>query len=167
MAPFVCAFALAVAYALGEWLEGAAPGFANRLGHATFSLVASPQARRVRVRATAFLLDTAFGNLWTNSVQAADQLNLPSCHITAELNVRKDNTEKGWVDALLRDSGPGFSSQMVASAFRLPFSTKAETRGRGLLEVADAIRRLQGEVKLVPVAANEHRVLIRLPVEAP
>jgi hypothetical protein len=29
MAPFVCAFALSVAYALGEWLER----YAERLGH--------------------------------------------------------------------------------------------------------------------------------------
>jgi signal transduction histidine kinase len=151
--------------ALGEWLDGMAAGFASRFGHATFALIASAQARRLRVRCTPFLLDTLFGNLWTNAVQAADQLGLPSCHITAEVNLRTDNAGRESVDVLLRDSGPGFSSQMIEGAFRLPFSTKAETRGRGLLEVADAVQKLQGEVKLVPVAANEHRILIRLPVE--
>src|SRR5207247_1253600 len=120
-----------------------------------FTLVATAQSRHLRIRATAFLLDTAFGNLWSNAVQAAEQLSLPSCHITAEMNPRNDDGGKVWVDLLLRDSGPGFSSGLLASAFRLPFSTKAEARGRGLLEVADAVRRLQGEVKLVPVAANE------------
>lgn len=148
--------------ALGEWLDGSALEFASRFGPATFSLVGTDQARRVRIRGTLYLLDTAFGNLWANSVQAAEQMNLSSCHITAELNHGKQHLE-----VLLRDSGPGFPTQMVEGAFHLPFSTKADTRGRGLLEVADAIRRLQGQVKLVPVAANEHRVLIRLPLEAP
>lgn len=146
---------------LGDWLDGASSGLAARFGQASFSLIGTPQARRLRVRAALFLLENVFGNLWTNSVQAAEHAGLPSCHITAEVNA-----VGAFIDVLVRDNGPGFPTRMVESAFRLPFSTKSETRGRGLLEVAEAVSRLHGDVKLVPVAANEHRVLVRLPQEA-
>ena len=147
-------------FVLGAWLEGASPRFASTCGPATLTLIGSDRAKRVRVRAMPLLLETTFGNLWANAVQAVEQAGLAACHITVELNAVGES-----LDVLLRDSGPGFPTKLVETAFRLPFSTKAETRGRGLIEVADAVARLQGTVRLVPVAANEHRVLIRVPIE--
>ena len=70
----------------------------------------------------------------------------------------------GMLHVLVRDNGPGFSTQMVENAFQVAYSSKAESRGRGLLEIADAVRRLQGEVRLLPVAVNQHRVQLRLPL---
>jgi sensor histidine kinase regulating citrate/malate metabolism len=112
------------------------------------------------VRANAFLLETAFGNLWANAVQAAEQANLPDCLITAE--VRRAARR---IEILLRDNGPGFAEQHLETAFRMPFSTKSDTRGRGLLEIAEAVRRLQGNVQLVPVPTGEYRILVSLPLE--
>jgi len=58
--------------ALGEWLEAAEPSFRTRFGHATLTLIGSAPARRLRIWASPFLLDTAFGNLWANAVQAVE-----------------------------------------------------------------------------------------------
>jgi len=140
---------------VGDWLEAAVPGFKARFGYATLTLIGATTARRLRVWANPFLLDTAFGNLWANAVQAAPD----PCHITVELNA-----VDGVLHVLVRDNGPGFTTQMVENAFRMPYSTKSEARGRGLLEIADAVRRLQGEVLLLPVATNQHRVQLRLPL---
>ncbi len=145
---------------LGDWLQAAAQGLASRYGQATLTLIGSERAKRSRVRAMPFLLETAFGNLWTNAVQAVEQSGRPGCHITIELNVVDRS-----LDVLVRDCGPGFPTAAAETAFRFRFSTKSDSRGRGLLEVADAVAKLQGAVKLVPVAANEHRILIRLPLE--
>ena len=141
--------------ALGEWFDAAKSGFASRFGQAKLTVIGSSQARSVSVRANQFLLETAFGNLWANAVQATAHLPQTECHITAEFNVteRGEKGEKS-LSVLLRDNGPGFTAAFVETAFRLPYSTKAETRGRGLLEIADAVRRLQGKVKLVPVGAS-------------
>jgi signal transduction histidine kinase len=147
--------------ALAEWLNVAAAGFTARYGPATLTLIGTEAAKRARVRAMPLLLDTLFGNLWVNAVQIADGAGHPSCSITVELNVVDQS-----LDILVRDGGPGFPTRVVGHAFRQPFSTKkSETGGRGLLEVADAVKRLEGTVRLVPVAAEEFRILIRLPVD--
>ncbi len=147
-------------YQLGEWLQRAGVILSDRHGPARLSVEGSPEARGCRVRATAFLLETAFGNLWANAVQAAEQASLPHCHIIAKLC--RNGTR---LEVLLLDNGPGFTEEHVDVAFRMPFSTKSETRGRGLLETADAVRRLQGRVQLVPTGPAEYRILVSLPVE--
>jgi len=145
------------AVALGQWLDGAGPLFAGRHGQATLVIQGSEEARRARIRATGFLLDTVFGNLWANAVQASEQV---PCRITAEMKL-----VNGSVEILFRDDGPGFSADQVEAAFRLAFSTKGESRGRGLLEIAEAVGRLQGAVHLVEVAAGEHRIRFRFPMD--
>lgn len=146
--------------AIGDWLEASVPAFRSQHGHSEFSLISNDRCRRLRVRATQFWLDTLFGNLWMNAVQAVETNSSKPCHISVELNeVGKQ------LHVLVRDNGTGFTSKMVDSVFRTPYSTKSETRGRGLLEVADAVRQLHGEVLLLPVAVNEHRIQIRLPLE--
>jgi two-component system C4-dicarboxylate transport sensor histidine kinase DctB len=148
------------AYSLWDWLDQAGAILSARHGQATINVQGSPEARRCLVRANAFLLETAFGNLWANAVQAAEQASLPDCQIT--VNLRRSGS---CIESLVRDNGPGFTAEQVEAAFRTPFSTKSETRGRGLLEIAEAVRRLQGSVHLVTVAPGEHRVLINLPME--
>jgi signal transduction histidine kinase len=147
-------------FALAEWLDAAAPGFTARYGPATLTVIGTDAAKRARVRAMPLLLETLFGNLWVNAVQIADGVGLSGCAVTVELNI-VDKT----LDILVRDGGPGFPTRVVGHAFHQPFSTKSEGGGRGLLEVADAVRRLEGSVRLVPVAADEFRILIRLPLD--
>jgi signal transduction histidine kinase len=143
---------------LGIWLENAGPVFAGRHGQATFLVQGSAEARRAPIRATGFLLDTVFVNMWVNAVQASEQ---DTCRITAEMALRD-----GSLELLFRDDGPGFSADQVDAAFRLMFSTKGEARGRGLLEIAEAVGRLQGTVRLVEIASGEHRIHFRFPVDA-
>lgn len=145
---------------IGDWLDAAVPVFRSQHGHSEFSLISTDRCRRLRVRATPFWLDTLFGNLWMNAVQAVETNVSKPCHISVELN--EVGTQ---LHILIRDNGSGFTSKMVESVFRTPYSTKSETRGRGLLEVADAVRQLHGEVLLLPVAVNEHRIQVRLPLE--
>jgi sensor histidine kinase regulating citrate/malate metabolism len=67
---------------------------------------------------------------------------------------------------LVLDNGSGFPEMQLETAFQQIFSTKSESRGRGLLEIADAVLRLQGKVDLAKVATNEYRIHIQLPVDA-
>ena len=149
-------------FRLGEWLENAAPMLAGRHGTASLAVRGAAEGRQSYVRATEFLLETVFGNVWANAVQAAEQAGEAACRITVDLRVAD-----GQVEALLSDSGPGFLEQQTEAAFRFPFSTKSETRGRGLLEIAEAVGRLQGGVRLVAARPGEYRIQIRLPAERP
>lgn len=144
---------------LGDWLEAAGPVFAARHGPATLFVEGSADARRVSIRATEFLLETVFANAWANALQAAEQ---ETCRITARIAV----VEKS-IEVIFHDDGPGFSDDQVDSAFRLAFSTKGETRGRGLLEIAEAVGRLQGTVRLVEVSHGEHRIQFQFPLDSP
>lgn len=146
--------------AVGPWLEAAVPQLKSQCGAAELCLVATDQCRGLCVRATPFWLDTIFSNLWLNAVQAVQAVAAGPCVITVEVNAVGSQ-----LHLLIRDNGPGFTTQQVGTIFRNPYSTKGENRGRGLLEVADAVRQLHGEVRLLPVAANQHRVQIRLPLD--
>lgn len=147
---------------LGHWLKASVPRFTSRFGPATLLLPGAAHANSTCVRANAFLLETVFGNAWANAVQASEEADGNGCRITAELTVADS-----WLEILLYDDGPGFSEQQLDTAFRVPFSTKAERRGRGLLEIAEAVGRLQGDVHLVEIVRGQYRIRIRLPVDAP
>lgn len=147
---------------LGEWLKASTQHFASRFGPATLLVRGSAEANAASVCANAFLLETIFGNVWANAVQASEERNANGCQITAELTLATSHLE-----VLVFDEGPGFSERQLETAFRVPFSTKAEERGRGLLEIAEAVGRLQGDVRLIKVAPAEYRMLIRLPIDNP
>ncbi len=142
---------------LGDWLETMSSDFASRFGHARFEVQGPAAARAIRVRCTRFLLETAFGNVWTNALQAAGS----PCSITAAFESRD-----GKLEILISDNGPGFSAGHLDVAFKETFSTNPGTRGRGLLEIADAIFHLHGDIELVETTSGAYRVRIRLPVEA-
>lgn len=67
---------------------------------------------------------------------------------------------------MIVDNGPGFPETHLETAFQQVFSTKSDSRGRGLLEIADAIVRLQGRVQLEKAANSEYRIRISIPVES-
>jgi signal transduction histidine kinase len=141
-----------------DWLESRAPDFATRYGAAQLSVSCDPAIRRLTVRGTKFLLETVFGNLWANATQAAEAL----CTIRVECAL---NSERGVMEMFVLDSGSGFSATHLESAFTQIFSTKSESRGRGLLEVADAVTQLRGSVELAMIAPGDYRIRIQLPVE--
>ena len=71
----------------------------------------------------------------------------------------------GRVLLAIADNGPGFPEGMVGVAFEERFSTRGEGRGRGLLEVDDAVRRMSGSVALFKDVVGTPRVVISLPLE--
>lgn len=140
------------------WLESRASEFASQFGHAKLIVICDQAVRRITVRATRFFLETAFGNLWSNAVQAVD----PPCQIEIQCAV---NSQQDQVEMLIVDNGPGFPEPLLETAFRQVFSTKHDSRGRGLLEIADAITRLQGTFELAKTHSGEFRICIVLPTE--
>ncbi len=141
------------------WLEKNAHEFAARHGQARFTVSLEPSVRRVNVRATPFLLETTFANIWSNAVQAAET---PEC---IEIQCTTD-AHRNQINMLVLDSGPGFPESQLDTAFHEIFSTKAPSRGRGLLEISDAVTRLQGSVRLQKDLHGQYRLALRLPVEA-
>jgi signal transduction histidine kinase len=144
---------------LVSWLESTASEFTSRFGPAKLIIRCDAAVRRVRIRATRFFLETAFGNLWSNAIQAVDT----ACEIEIQCAL---DPQRNIIEILVLDNGAGFSEKHLETAFQQIFSTKSESRGRGLLEIADAVARLQGKVELADVRNGEYRIRIILPVEA-
>jgi sensor histidine kinase regulating citrate/malate metabolism len=66
------------------------------------------------------------------------------------------------------DSGQGFSKDLKDIAFQQMYSSsRTPGRGRGLLEIQEAVERLRGRIQLFEEKPSEYRLLIRLPLEAP
>jgi len=145
---------------LVNWLHSMEKEFAARFGPAKIFLTCDPIVRRMGVRANRFFLETIFGNLWSNAIQAAD----PPCRFEIQCAV---DSGSAILDMLILDNGPGFTAAHLDTAFQQVFSTKSQSRGRGLLEIADAVMRLQGTLELTKATTGEYRVRIRLPVEIP
>jgi signal transduction histidine kinase len=141
---------------LVSWIVSMERDFAARFGPARVIVNCDPVVRRSQVRASRFFLETIFGNLFANAIQAGDR---PA---TLELQIALDEVQ-GRLDVLVLDNGPGFSEEHLDIAFQQVFSTKSPSRGRGLLEIADAVARLQGTVELVKRRVAEYRVHIVLP----
>jgi signal transduction histidine kinase len=143
-----------------DWLESASRDFEARFGPAKLVVSCDPAVRRTKVRATRFFLETAFGNLWSNAIQAVE----PPCRFEVQCAV---DSERGLIEIRVLDNGPGFTEMHLETAFQQVFSTKSDSRGRGLLEIADAMFKLQGTVELAKAMTGEYRIRITLPVEAP
>ncbi len=141
-----------------EWLSANERSLRERFGSARLVIRGHNTVRHARVRATPFLLETLFGNLWTNAVQASESPR------SLELECAVDAPKREVLMVIL-DSGPGFSDAHLDDAFRQMFSTKGQSRGRGLLEIADAVARLQGAVSFVRRGEGDHRVSITLPLD--
>lgn len=139
---------------LGDWLRQSAVELGQKFGQAKFA-VRCDAPFAPRVWASPFLLHTVFANLWSNAVQAIGSL----CEITVILSGTSRSLE-----ALVIDNGPGFDDAAVAAVFQTQYSTKGNRGGRGLLEVAEAVGRLQGKVAIATVAATR-RIQLILPLE--
>lgn len=142
-----------------DWAESNANKLAAQFGNASLTVACAPAVRNSLVRATRFLLDTTFGNLWSNAVQAVEG----PCKINMQCALNSATKE---LEITLIDNGSGFDKGHLEIAFQQMYSTRSENRGRGLLEIADAVTRMQGRVRLVQQTNSQYRLQIRLPVEA-
>lgn len=105
--------------------------------------------------ASDYLFETVFWNLWVNAQEAVGEVCSITVVITEEAEVLK---------VVLIDNGDGFPPELENVIFRQMFSNKSPERGRGLLEVQDAVERLHGRVGLVEVGPREYRVRIIIPI---
>ena len=108
------------------------------------------------VRANDYLLETVFWNLWRNSSEAS----IGQCRVF--VRIAAVDEEKA-IEITVSDSGLGLPEKVAVSAFELSVSTNGTARGRGLMEVADAIRRLGGRPSVVRIADGSHAVRLNLP----
>lgn len=141
---------------LVPWLEKSASIFAARFGNARLQVACDARVRGVRIRGTEFLLETMFGNVWTNAIQAADAADTLLLEMAFDARAHR-------VSIVAIDQGPGFAEEHLDAAFQQSFSTKGSGRGRGLLEIADAVAQMQGVVTLRPDATGKYRLEIALP----
>jgi C4-dicarboxylate-specific signal transduction histidine kinase len=141
---------------LPDWLERL-----NTRYVATFRPIAlrmiNADVGRCRVFASDYFLETIFWNIWLNAQQAVEDNN---CEITIEF--RQQGAE---LELFIHDNGDGFPSELKDVLFQQVYSTKDPGRGRGMLEIQDAVERLGGLVELYMVRADEYRVRIRLPLD--
>jgi signal transduction histidine kinase len=140
---------------LADWLRKSAGEFGQKFGVAKLT-VRCEAAPNSRVWAPPFLLSTIFANLWSNAVQAVGA----ECEMTIILT-----SSSRFVEALIIDNGPGFDDAAAAAVFQSQYSTKVNRGGRGLLEIAEAVGRLQGRVAIAVVGASR-RIQLVLPLES-
>jgi signal transduction histidine kinase len=112
----------------------------------------------VRVVANEYLLETLFWNLWANAHQAIGD----TCQIIISLRSSGDR-----IEVLISDNGGGFPRELKDVVFQQVYSTKEQGRGRGMLEVQDAVERLGGRIELYATGVEDFRVRIYLPKELP
>lgn len=106
------------------------------------------------VRASDYLLRRIFWNLWMN---AHRQLG-PSC----ELRIVISPKARSLVRILISDNGTGFSPDQAEMMFQVSVS-KEQHRGRGLLEVYDAVQRLDGKAGAIRDDEGYFRIELLLP----
>jgi signal transduction histidine kinase len=142
--------------ALGDWLRNMDGRYTSRYSSVNLKLVNADDPG-LRVLGSDYLLEIVFWNIWLNAHQAAGS----DCSMTVIF-------EKSGKELLLKilDTGQGFSKDMKEIAFQEMFSTKTAGRGRGLLEIQEAVERLGGSVRLYEERPSEYRLQIRLPLEA-
>lgn len=140
-----------------EWLEGMNTEYARRYQPVMLSFTGRTTMPSTRLRANDYLLETIFWNIWVNAQQAVEG----QCRIDLHLS-----TAGAYLQMVICDNGPGFSSAAIDSVFQDQYSTKqGGNRGRGLLEVADAVQKLHGSIRLIRHADGTHRLSIRFPLE--
>jgi signal transduction histidine kinase len=144
--------------ALVDWLKQLNRRYAEQFSRIDLH-VTGAESPTIRVSASDYLLETTFWNIWLNAHQATGS----NCQITIQFDVVASD-----VVLLIFDNGTGFSRDVQDVLFQQEYSTKdrgAGGRGRGLLEIQDAVERLGGHVELRETVTRGLRIEIRLPVE--
>ncbi len=107
------------------------------------------------VLASDYLLDTVFWNLWINAHQAVG----PACAIKIRFAISDRR-----IELLVRDNGDGFPRE-VGEAGLSDAKPRQGHRGRGLLEVQDAIERVHGAATFVRDDDGTYRIHLSFPRE--
>ncbi len=113
----------------------------TRMYDASVAFSGEPEAQLHFANATPFWLEIVFSNLWKNSW---DEVSPARCDIIIEAV-----SERRGISLICYDNGGGFPELMTETAFKIYDSTKGEGRGRGLLEIRDAMARMGGSAELV------------------
>jgi len=103
-------------------------------------------------------LNQCFFNLLLNAVEAARS------EIWIELGDRGD---RGGIDLLIRDDGPGIPTDHLELIFQPFFTTKDRHAGLGLTVAKDVIERHGGSIAIYSMAGDGAEVRVRLPGRAP
>lgn len=135
--------------ALLDWLQAMNATYAGRFEPVELKIDAPIETVGVRVMASDYLLETVFWNLWVNAQQSVSE----RCQISV---IAKSDASA--LRIVLIDNGDGFAPEARESAFAMRYSTKGTSRGRGLLEVQDAMEQLRGDVHLVSYVDGTFRV---------
>jgi signal transduction histidine kinase len=138
-----------------DWLDLMGAAYARRYRSIGFEPLGAPSAKGARVIASDYFLRLTFWNLWLNSHQAVGE----GCKISIEFSL-----EGGTLRLVVLDNGAGFPAESVGVAFYDRYSKKSPHRGRGLLEVQDAVEQLQGSADLILHSSGTYRVSLTLPV---
>ena len=108
-----------------------------------------------RIQATDYHLGIVFWNLWINSQQAVG----PNCKIAVQMaRVRH------YLELILVDNGEGLPPDISVAGVP-DAKPRPGHRGRGLLEIQEAVERLHGEVELVRHSDGTYRIQLRFPPE--
>jgi signal transduction histidine kinase len=140
------------------WLEAMNAEYARKYQPVALTIDSRLGNDGDRIVASDYLLRIIFWNLWINAQQAVEG----DCRIT--VRATSDGKE---VHLLLIDNGSGFLPEMVDVAFYERYSQNGTYRGRGLLEVQDAVQRLRGTARLEQLRPREFRVMLSFPLEVP
>jgi hypothetical protein len=104
---------------------------------------------------TEFHLETIFWNIWTNTIQEIGT----GCNISISFQ-----TISRSLQLTILDNGAGFDGESKENIFEGAYSNKGSNRGKGMLEVEDAVNRLKGDAKIIMHTGTEYRLMISFPV---
>ncbi|HEY3330779.1 MAG TPA: ATP-binding protein [Capsulimonadaceae bacterium] len=138
-----------------SWIEQMNDDYRSKYAPVALQIVNESHTKSLIVKANDYWLNIVFWNIWMNAQQAIGL----ACEI--EIRARKVSNS---VSLTIVDNGSGFPEVMHEIAFQEAFSTKGPTGGRGLLEIQDAIGRLHGTARLVPIE-NQWRMQLQIPLE--
>ena len=140
---------------LDDWVEQFHTRYSLRYPSIDLRFTGPPHPK-ARVRANDYLLETIFWNLWANAHQAVGE----NCQIA--VSIGRSNQR---VELLITDNGAGFPYDLKDVVFQQVYSTKEQGRGRGMMEVQDAVERLGGSIELRSVETENCRIRLSLPAE--
>jgi C4-dicarboxylate-specific signal transduction histidine kinase len=138
---------------LPDWLRQMNGRYADRYAPIKLQLIEAG-TQPIRVLASDYLLEMIFWNVWENAHEAVQE----NCEITIEFAISARE-----VEMLVSDNGDGFPAESKDVVFQQVHSTKDASRGRGMLEIQDAVGRLRGTVALYEARPSEYRIRLRLP----
>ena len=140
---------------LKEWLDKFNDDYGRKFQPIQMEIEMPPED--THIQANDFLLNTVFWNLWINAQQVVGNGCKIVVHITQSLHQ---------LELLLVDSGDGFPADIGVTGFP-DAKPRPGHRGRGLLEIQEAVERLHGEIGLVRHLDGTYRVRLCFPLEKP